>query len=146
MIGFFLGKFSEAKEQGVTLSMDSDSYFPNVEITQFIHSLLIAIGVLLDNAYEAVQQSESKNVSFYIHYNNSEKVITIKVRDSGSGMTKAVQKKVFKRGFSTKGVKRGYGLDTLQSIVNDYNGIIDLYSTLGKGTTFNIEVLYDLTA
>lgn len=146
MVGFFLGKFSEAKEQGVTLSMDSDSYFPNVEITQFIHSLLIAIGVLLDNAYEAVQQSESKNVSFYIHYNNSEKVITIKVRDSGSGMTKAVQKKVFERGFSTKGVKRGYGLDTLQSIVNDYNGIIDLYSTLGKGTTFNIEVLYDLTA
>ncbi len=146
MVGFFLGKFSEAKEQGVTLSMDSDSYFPNVEITQFIHSLLIAIGVLLDNAYEAVQQSESKNVSLYIHYNNSEKVITIKVRDSGSGMTKAVQKKVFERGFSTKGVKRGYGLDTLQSIVNDYNGIIDLYSTLGKGTTFNIEVLYDLTA
>lgn len=146
MVGFFLGKFSEAKEQGVTLSMDSDSYFPNVEITQFIHSLLIAIGVLLDNAYEAVQQSESKNVSFYIHYNNNEKVITIKVRDSGSGMTKAVQKKVFERGFSTKGVKRGYGLDTLQSIVNDYNGIIDLYSTLGKGTTFNIEVLYDLTA
>lgn len=146
MVGFFLGKFSEAKEQGVTLSMDSDSYFPNVEITQFIHSLLIAIGVLLDNAYEAVQQSESKNVSFYIHYNSSEKVITIKVRDSGSGMTKAVQKKVFERGFSTKGAKRGYGLDTLQSIVNDYNGIIDLYSTLGKGTTFNIEVLYDLTA
>lgn len=146
MVGFFLGKFSEAKEQGVTLSMDSDSYFPNVEITQFIHSLLIAIGVLLDNAYEAVQQSESKNVSLYIHYNNSEKVITIKVRDSGTGMTKAVQKKVFERGFSTKGVKRGYGLDTLQSIVNDYNGIIDLYSTLGKGTTFNIEVLYDLTA
>ncbi|MGH2116283.1 ATP-binding protein [Aerococcus urinaeequi] len=146
MVGFFLGKFSEAKEQGVTLSMDSDSYFPNVEITQFIHSLLIAIGVLLDNAYEAVQQSESKNVSFYIHYNSSEKVITIKVRDSGSGMTKAVQKKVFERGFSTKGAKRGYGLDTLQSIVNDYNGIIDLYSALGKGTTFNIEVLYDLTA
>lgn len=146
MVGFFLGKFSEAKEQGVTLSMDSDSYFPNVEITQFIHSLLIAIGVLLDNAYEAVQQSESKNVSFYIHYNNSEKVTTIKVRDSGSGMTKAVQKKVFERCFSTKGVKRGYGLDTLQSIVNDYNGIIDLYSTLGKGTTFNIEVVYDLTA
>ncbi|MFV8240944.1 ATP-binding protein [Aerococcus viridans] len=146
MVGFFLGKFSEAKEQDVTLSMDSDSYFPNVEITQFIHSLLIAIGVLLDNAYEAVQQSESKNVSFYIYYNNSEKVITIKVRDSGSGMTKAVQKKVFERGFSTKGAKRGYGLDTLQSIVNDYNGIIDLYSTLGKGTTFNIEVLYDLTA
>lgn len=146
MVGFFLGKFSEAKEQDVTLSMDSDSYFPNVEITQFIHSLLIAIGVLLDNAYEAVQESESKNVSFYIYYNNSEKVITIKVRDSGSGMTKAVQKKVFERGFSTKGAKRGYGLDTLQSIVNDYNGIIDLYSTLGKGTTFNIEVLYDLTA
>lgn len=146
MVGFFLGKFSEAKEQGITLSMDSDSYFPNVEINQFVHSLLIAIGVLLDNAYEAVQQSDSKIVSFYIHYNNSEKVITLRVRDSGTGMTKAVQKKVFERGFSTKGTKRGYGLDTLQSIVNEYNGIIDLYSTLGKGTTFNIEVLYDLIA
>lgn len=145
MVGFFLGKFSEAKEQGVTLSMDSDSYFPNVEITQFVHNLLISIGVLLDNAYESVQQSDSKTVSFYIHYNRSEKVITIRVTDSGAGMTKAVQKKVFERGFSTKGTKRGYGLDTLQSIVNDYNGIIEFYSTLGKGTTFNIEMLYDLT-
>lgn len=145
MVGFFLGKFNEAKEQGVTLSMDSDSYFPNVEITQFVHNLLISIGVLLDNAYESVQQSDSKTVSFYIHYNRSEKVITIRVTDSGAGMTKAVQKKVFERGFSTKGTKRGYGLDTLQSIVNDYNGIIEFYSTLGKGTTFNIEMLYDLT-
>lgn len=144
MVGFFLGKFNEAKEEGVTLSMDPDSYFPNVEITQFIHSLLISIGVMLDNAYEAVQLSETKEVSFYIHYNSDEKVVSIRVSDSGSGMSDTVKQKVFDRGFSTKGPKRGYGLDTLQSIVHDYNGMIELQSQVGKGTTFYVEVYNDL--
>ncbi|MGO2696541.1 MAG: ATP-binding protein [Bavariicoccus seileri] len=144
MVGFFLGKFNEAKEEGVTLSMDPDSYFPNVEITQFIHSLLISIGVMLDNAYEAVQLSETKEVSFYIHYNSDEKVVSIRVSDSGSGMSDTVKQKVFDRGYSTKGPKRGYGLDTLQSIVHDYNGMIELQSQVGKGTTFYVEVFNDL--
>ena len=144
MVGFFLGKFNEAKEEGVTLSMDPDSYFPNVEITQFIHSLLISIGVMLDNAYEAVQLSETKEVSFYIHYNSDEKVVALRVSDSGSGMSDTVKQKVFDRGFSTKGPKRGYGLDTLQSIVHDYNGMIELQSQVGKGTTFYVEVYNDL--
>lgn len=144
MVGFFLGKFNEAKEEGVTLSMDLDSYFPNVEITQFIHSLLISIGVMLDNAYEAVQLSETKEVSFYIHYNSDEKVVALRVSDSGSGMSDTVKQKVFDRGFSTKGPKRGYGLDTLQSIVHDYNGMIELQSQVGKGTTFYVEVYNDL--
>lgn len=144
MVGFFLGKFNEAKEEGVTLSMDPDSYFPNVEITQFIHSLLISIGVMLDNAYEAVQLSETKEVSFYIHYNSDEKVVALRVSDSGSGMSDTVKQKVFDRGFSTKGPKRGYGLDTLQSIVHDYNGMIELQSQVGKGATFYVEVYNDL--
>lgn len=144
MVGFFLGKFNEAKEEGVTLSMDLDSYFPNVEITQFIHSLLISIGVMLDNAYEAVQLSETKEVSFYIHYNSDEEVVALRVSDSGSGMSDTVKQKVFDRGFSTKGPKRGYGLDTLQSIVHDYNGMIELQSQVGKGTTFYVEVYNDL--
>ena len=64
--------------------------------------------------------------------------LRLEVSDTGVGMTKEVQAKVFDPFFSTKFAGRGLGLAVVQGIVRDHGGTIDLVSAPGHGTTFGI--------
>ncbi|MGE6257636.1 ATP-binding protein [Heyndrickxia sporothermodurans] len=140
--GFLLGKASELKEQGVKLIIDSDSYFPNMKMGEMLHDLLLSMGILLDNAKEAMALTLMKKATLFLHYDEEEEVILIEVKDTGIGIEEELMEKIFERGFSTKGGTRGYGLDAIQSIVKQYHGIVDVQSELGNGSIFRIEVPY----
>ena len=140
--GFLLGKTSELKEQGVELFIDPDSHFPNLRMGEILHDLLLAMGVLLDNAKDAVREMDRKQVTLFLSYDEEEGVILFEIQDTGSGIDRALMSKIFERGFSTKGDARGYGLDAVRSIVNQNEGIVDIQSELGNGTNFRIELPY----
>ena len=72
--------------------------------------------------------------------------ILLKIKDSGSGMSKAVQKKVFDKFYrehsgnihNVKG--HGLGLAYVKRIVEDHQGHISVESEKGKGSTFIIRL------
>jgi len=64
--------------------------------------------------------------------------IYMEVSDSGCGMDFDTQKKIFDPFFTTKFTGRGLGMSAVLGIVNGHNGILNLYSELGKGTVFKI--------
>lgn len=144
LAGFLLGKANEAKEQQVHFKLDKASYFPNIEVNSLTHHLIVAIGVLLDNAIEAVQTKTEKVVELYLKYEQDESILSIEVTDTGVGMKVADKDKIFQRGFSTKGQKRGYGLDAVKTIIRSYNGIIDIESEEESGSKVLIELDYKL--
>jgi len=64
--------------------------------------------------------------------------LKLEVSDTGGGMTKEVQAKIFDPFFSTKFAGRGLGLAVVQVIVRDHGGAIKLVSALRQGTKFEI--------
>lgn len=62
------------------------------------------------------------------------------VRDSGSGMTAETVSRIFDPFFTTKegAGGTGMGLSTVQGIINQHGGFVDVVSVCGEGTTFFI--------
>ena len=65
--------------------------------------------------------------------------VSIKISDTGPGIDREIQEKIFKPFFTTKGEKgTGLGLAVCSKIVAQHKGEIRIDSEPGKGTTFTI--------
>jgi PAS domain S-box-containing protein len=62
----------------------------------------------------------------------------LEVSDTGCGMTDEEKARIFDPFFTTKTHGHGLGLAVVQGIVHSHNGAINVSSTTGKGTTFEV--------
>lgn len=80
-----------------------------------------------------------KNAVEYFPLTNGDYLKVI-VKDNGTGVPKEFISKIFDEGFSTKNrnIDSGIGLQIVKEVVDEHNGIINVKSTEGVGTSFVI--------
>jgi sensor histidine kinase regulating citrate/malate metabolism len=115
--------------------MDPDS---SLEADSFVdvNALVVILGNLIDNAVEAVMKApkDRRTIDFSI-FDESDKIL-VSVKDTGCGIPPESLEAVFDRDFSTKGPGRGLGLSSVKSLVDAYEGEINVTSIPGQGTEF----------
>ncbi|MBY0400225.1 PAS domain S-box protein [Myxococcota bacterium] len=63
---------------------------------------------------------------------------TLEIEDTGPGMTPELQDRIFEPFFTTKQDGTGLGLATVQRIVEQHGGSIEIESMVGRGTCFRL--------
>ncbi len=69
---------------------------------------------------------------------SNEDYIRLEVSDTGCGMTEEEKARIFDPFFTTKPHGHGLGLAVVQGVVHSHNAAINVLSTSGKGTTFEV--------
>ena len=108
----------------------NDTYFTNVIVN------------VLDNAVKYSEQAPKID----IYTENIGNNILLSIKDQGKGMNKAVQKRIFEEFYreytgdihNIKG--HGLGLSNVKRIVENHQGIVNVESEKGKGSTFIIKL------
>jgi two-component system CitB family sensor kinase/CitB family two-component system sensor histidine kinase MalK len=135
-----LGKRSEARERDITLTLSAEQPLPVAADPEIGHTLVTVIGNLLENAFEALASCEERRVSLTLDYQHG--WLTLEIQDTGPGIPPALQARVFERGLSTKGQRRGLGLGLARERVEAHQGVLSLYSSEGQGTLIEVALPY----
>lgn len=121
----------------INLSEELVVYCNKGQIGQVLLNILI-------NAAQAIQSQKREQMGLIkISADADEDYINIYIEDNGPGMPEEHLGKIFEPFFTTKDIGNGTGLGLSISydiIVNKHNGIIDVTTKLGKGTTFTIKL------
>lgn len=123
LAAYFYQKTISAQEQGITLHLEIKNY--NLQTTIPEYELLELFGILLDNAIEATPEQEC----IYMTLDSHNGTMQFSVANPSPPLDADFQKKIFKKGFTTKTLQpelHGLGLYILKQKITSYNGKIEL--------------------
>jgi signal transduction histidine kinase len=95
------------------------------------------------NAMQAMPNGGTINIGLHSYRDEDEpKKIWVEIiyRDNGIGIAPGLVNKIFHPFYTTKEKGTGLGLSIVHNIVESHNGILEVRSKLGKGTTFCISL------
>ena len=95
---------------------------------------------LMTNAVHAMDKIDRDEHLLSIDVFERDEEVVLRFRDTGAGMSEAIQSRIFQPFFTTKSAENGtgLGLSLSRSIIESFGGRIDVESTPGEGTTFEI--------
>lgn len=135
-----IGKIARASELNVKFVLREGCYYSAADMSLPSEMLVTVIGNLLDNAFDAMNDSnnpnEHKELMFGIYSRPGAVLIT--VDDTGNGIKDEDIDMIFVNGYSTKGTGRGTGLYQIKSMVENYGGKITVESQEGVGSSFSV--------
>ena len=135
-----IGKIARASELNINFVLREGCYYSTADMNLPSEMLITVIGNLLDNAFDAMNEStdykKHKELMFGIYSKPGAVLIT--VDDTGSGIKLRDMEHIFENGFSTKGDGRGTGLYQVKEIVENFGGKITVESQEGVGSSFSI--------
>ncbi len=138
--GFILGKISRSRELDIDFSLTDESELHGDLDVPSVHDLVLIVGNLIENAFDALKNFDGERI-VNLSILDFDKEIVIVVEDSGPGMSEETIKKIYRRGFSTKGDSgHGFGLFLAKQSVDSLNGTISVESSLGEGTVFTVRL------
>jgi len=127
----------EAKARGIRLVRELDPSSPQVNADpEGIHTCLLN---LVTNAIEAFPKDVTEGQVTVSSRDGAESGMHLQVKDTGKGMSREVQERIFLDLFSTKGARgTGLGLAITKKIVQEHGGVIEVDSEPNKGSCFTI--------
>lgn len=134
IIGFVYSKQAEAKTKEIEI--EQHIKIPSKELFLPEYELVDMIGILVDNAIEALLNSPVLERKIYLALSENEDSIILTVANVSKQYDEDITVHFFESGYSSKGKDRGIGLAKLKRLVEKWNGTITVSNELFKGINY----------
>lgn len=125
---------SEASRQGHQIHVEKPAMPILVRVDR--DRIVQVILNLIKNAFEAMNTPGTVTITL----SRSHEYATLTIRDTGVGIPEAHRDAIFKPFFTSKEKGTGLGLSICQKIIQDHEGMIDVWSEQNRGTMFAIQL------
>jgi CheY-like chemotaxis protein len=111
------------------------------QVEQVLLNLFMNAAQAMQNGGElrvAAEEVTLRSIDVDAHGVNPGVYMKLSIADNGIGMSQAVQSRMFEPFFTTRGSGSGSGLGlaSVQGIVKNHSGFVEVVSSIGNGTTF----------
>ena len=112
------------------------------QINQVILNLIVNAREAMPHGGKFALETSTEYVNGFSagkHSNVAEgEYVVLTAKDNGIGIDRELLSKIFEPFFTTKEHGTGLGLSVVYGIIKQHNGFIDVFSEVGKGTTFKV--------
>lgn len=118
--GIFSTHIIQAFQKNISVHLEIDDIIQEepIEILDYVR----VVSILLDNAIEAAEKAASPFMTIVFLKNEENQEIQLTIENSCSDESIDIVK-IFNKDYSTKGKNRGFGLATVQSILQNYTNL-----------------------
>lgn len=120
------------RDKGIELIKEYDNTIPEILVDN--KKIKQVIVNLLSNSMQAMPKGGELKIKTKFNIDN----VKISVSDTGCGIEKNVQERIFTPFFTTKARGVGLGLAIVNNIVQKHGGTTEISSEVGKGTIFTV--------
>lgn len=120
--GFIYRKFQEAQKSKITIECKEVSKDSNYLIPEY--ELIEMLGILLDNAIEALNENEEIERNIYVRIDDRDDQFLVSVSNKSKVFGPDEICKFFQKDFTSKGKGHGIGLTKLKRMVQEKDGDI----------------------
>lgn len=127
------------EKDGVSFNVTTSPGCPNVSVNAGnIQQIFLN---LIGNALDAMKDTKTRAIDVHIDQ-DSDGFVRVRVKDTGSGILKDIQAKIFDPFYTTKPVGKGtgLGLSVSRGIIEKHGGAIECGSEAGKGSVFTVRL------
>lgn len=122
--------------KGIRFVLDCESDLPAISADPDLLSQVF-LNIILNACQAMEEQGGDIRVATSTHQDNE---IRISISDQGPGIPPEMQEKIFQLYYTTKLHGSGLGLSLVYRFIQLHEGVIDVQTEMGKGTTFNIRL------
>ena len=139
-MALLLGKLSRAKELGIDFQIAPETSLAALPGRLSSGDMVVILGNLIENAFDAAQEGREDDGWRWVRVAiiEEEAGVTITVANSGPWIDEACRQAIFRRGFSTKGESRGYGLALVAEKVHNSDGTVSFRNLPEGGVEFQV--------
>lgn len=118
--GFLYQKEQEAKQQHIRVEYRMQKIISPLLVSEY--ELIEMLGILLDNAIEALIISDLEQKKIIVGYSREEQWDVFRIANTSQPYSEEEMIQFFQRNYSSKGLGRGIGLDKIRRKLKQLNG------------------------
>lgn len=134
IVGFVYSKQAEAGAKEIEI--EQHTKISNKELFLPEYELVDMMGILIDNAMDALADAPISERKIYLALTENEDGVILKVANISKHYDDDITAHFFESGYSSKGKNRGIGLSKLKRIADKWNGTITVSNELHNGMNY----------